>query len=148
MRSVERWTLVATILASSMTFIDGPVVNVALPALQVTIGPAIGAVGIALCTRPGVGGSYWTTFFPAFVAISAGTLHLSPSTRRAIDREPPKMAGAELPMGEADVRMVVDEAFVTAFRVVMWCGAALALGSAACGAAIRADGGVNRQYSR
>ncbi|MGH9408960.1 MAG: MFS transporter, partial [Vicinamibacterales bacterium] len=34
MRSDERWTLVATILASSMTFIDGTVVNVALPALQ------------------------------------------------------------------------------------------------------------------
>src|SRR5712675_2856241 len=30
----RRWTLVATILASSMTFIDGTVVNVALPALQ------------------------------------------------------------------------------------------------------------------
>ena len=30
----HRWTLVATILASAMTFIDGTVVNVALPALQ------------------------------------------------------------------------------------------------------------------
>src|SRR5213596_233717 len=34
MRARHRWTLVATILASSMTFIDGTVVNVALPALQ------------------------------------------------------------------------------------------------------------------
>ena len=31
---VKRFTLIATILASSMTFIDGTVVNVALPALQ------------------------------------------------------------------------------------------------------------------
>src|SRR5258708_9384322 len=30
----ERWILAATILASSMAFIDGTVVNVALPALQ------------------------------------------------------------------------------------------------------------------
>src|SRR5947207_15918729 len=30
----SRWTLVATILGSSLTFIDGTVVNVALPALQ------------------------------------------------------------------------------------------------------------------
>jgi MFS family permease len=30
----KRWTLVATILGSSLTFIDGTVVNVALPALQ------------------------------------------------------------------------------------------------------------------
>src|SRR3977135_2992586 len=34
MNGTRRWTLVATILASSMTFIDGTVVNVAVPALQ------------------------------------------------------------------------------------------------------------------
>src|SRR4051812_33992497 len=34
MTSIRRWTLVSAILASSMTFIDGTVVNVALPALQ------------------------------------------------------------------------------------------------------------------
>src|SRR6478609_8820444 len=34
MPSPSRWTLAATILASSMTFIDATVVNVALPALQ------------------------------------------------------------------------------------------------------------------
>src|SRR6202051_3305607 len=34
MATPGRWTLVATILGSSMTFIDATVVNVALPALQ------------------------------------------------------------------------------------------------------------------
>src|SRR5438876_10172010 len=34
MPSPSRWTLAATILGSSMTFIDATVVNVALPALQ------------------------------------------------------------------------------------------------------------------
>src|SRR6185503_757165 len=34
MPSPNRWTLIATVLASSMTFIDATVVNVALPALQ------------------------------------------------------------------------------------------------------------------
>src|SRR3981189_948300 len=34
MTAPSRWTLAATILASSMTFIDATVVNVALPALQ------------------------------------------------------------------------------------------------------------------
>jgi MFS family permease len=33
-RASERWVLAATILASSMAFIDGTVVNVALPSLQ------------------------------------------------------------------------------------------------------------------
>jgi EmrB/QacA subfamily drug resistance transporter len=41
LRSKQRWTLVATILASSMTFIDGTVVNVALPALQKSLGATI-----------------------------------------------------------------------------------------------------------
>ena len=33
-RSARTWTLAATIMGSAMTFIDGTVVNVALPALQ------------------------------------------------------------------------------------------------------------------
>src|SRR2546427_12176024 len=36
-KSDGRWTLAATILASSMAFIDGTVVNVALPALQTSL---------------------------------------------------------------------------------------------------------------
>src|SRR5205809_7077577 len=36
-RSRGRWVLAATILASSMAFIDGTVVNVALPALQTNL---------------------------------------------------------------------------------------------------------------
>lgn len=36
-----RWILAATILGSSMVFIDGTVVNVALPALQVSLGATI-----------------------------------------------------------------------------------------------------------
>src|SRR6266496_70335 len=34
MSSARRWTLTATILGSSLTFVDATVVNVALPALQ------------------------------------------------------------------------------------------------------------------
>jgi MFS family permease len=37
----RRWTLVATILGSSLTFIDGTVVNVALPALQTDLAATI-----------------------------------------------------------------------------------------------------------
>jgi EmrB/QacA subfamily drug resistance transporter len=36
--SVARWTLVASILGSSMAFIDGSVVNVALPSIQADLG--------------------------------------------------------------------------------------------------------------
>ena len=36
--SAGRWVLLATILASSMAFIDGSALNVALPALQADLG--------------------------------------------------------------------------------------------------------------
>jgi MFS family permease len=39
--SKKRWTLIATIVASAMTFIDMTVVNVALPALQKELGATI-----------------------------------------------------------------------------------------------------------
>ena len=37
-RAAQRWTLLAAILGSSMAFVDGTVVNVALPALRHELG--------------------------------------------------------------------------------------------------------------
>src|ERR1700752_2437100 len=40
---IPRWTLVASILGSSMAFVDGSVVNVALPSIQRDLGGGLAA---------------------------------------------------------------------------------------------------------
>jgi hypothetical protein len=174
--------------------------------LPLTVGPAIAALGLALYARPGIGGSYWTTFFPSVVVLAFGMaitvapltttvmsavdsrhagaasginnavarvasllaiavfgvvlartfdarvrprldrLTLSPRAATEIDRELRKLAGADVaqvtsipPAEQRVVRSIIDDAFVSAFRLVMISSAGLALAAALFGNATRKD---------
>jgi EmrB/QacA subfamily drug resistance transporter len=181
----------------------GGLINRVGARLPLTIGPAIAALGIALFARIGIGGSYWSTIFPAVCLLGFGmtitvaplttavmgavqTAHsgvasgvnntvsrvaglltiaifgvflartfdaqarprlerlaLPPAAKRQIEEQLPKMAGADLksvsldPQQRDAAQRAIDEAFVSAFSLVVFGSAVLALAAAGFGAAIR-----------
>ena len=80
--------------------------------------------------------------FDARASAALDRLQLPAPARAAIDRELPKLAGAEIDAAidvpqRAAARRAIDESFVAAFSVVMIAAAVVALAAAVSGALIR-----------
>jgi EmrB/QacA subfamily drug resistance transporter len=83
-----------TVIVFSLSRWAGGLVPRYGPKRPLIIGPIIVALGFVLFTLPGVGGSYWLTFFPAVVVMSLGmALVIAPLTTAVMGAVPSTHSG-------------------------------------------------------